>query len=77
MGAAVGWVPTSSYESFPLEFVDQYDHPVGVQVQAVADGALALAVGGGQCAQEPEVPWLDAQGLEPGCQLAAYLVAES
>lgn len=76
MGPPVGCMPTPSHESLSLQLIDQCHHPVGMQVQAVADGPLTLALGGRQCPQEPEMPWLDAQWLEPRCQLAAYLVPQ-
>lgn len=46
MGPAVGWMLAPPDEPFSLQFIDECHHPVRVQVQAVADGALALAVGG-------------------------------
>jgi hypothetical protein len=44
MRAAVGWMLAPSYEPLSLQLIDQCHHPVGMQVQAVADGPLTLAV---------------------------------
>jgi hypothetical protein len=76
MGPPVGRVRAPSHEPLSLQLIDQRHHAVGMQVQAVPDGPLALAAGHGQCPQEPEMPWLDAQRLECLGQPAAYLIPQ-
>jgi hypothetical protein len=76
VGAPVGGVRAASNEPLSLQLIYQPHHAVGMQVQAVTDGPLTLAVRHRQCPQKPEMPWLDAQRLESRCELAAYLVAE-
>jgi hypothetical protein len=71
-GSAVGGVRTASDQPPALEFVNHGDHAVGVQVQAVSDSALALAIGHRERPQEPELPWLDAQWFKGLRKLGAH-----
>ena len=60
----VGGVAASFREPALLEIVDERDHGAAVDSQRVAERLLRPALGGGEVAQHPEVPGMEAESLE-------------
>jgi len=64
VGAPVGGIATALGESPALEVVDERDDGAAVDSQRDAEGLLGLALGGGEVAEHPEMPRVEAAPLE-------------
>ena len=64
VGAPVGGVAAPLGEPALLEVVDERDHGAAVDPQRAAQGLLGLALVGGEVAEHPEVPRVEAEGGE-------------
>ena len=65
VGAPVSGVASPLHQSPVFEVVDEPDHDVAVDTHRVGELLLGLPVAGGEVAEQPEVPVLQAQRRQP------------